>query len=182
MHRTVWPLTAALVIALGGCASHSGHGASKPPKHPISAQLVAVDDSGVSGSVQVTRIPGGAHLQGRISGLTPGSVHALHLHAHGDCTAPNRGSAGGHFNPRGSEHGDPAGLVHHLGDIANQTADAQGVIAIDVNLRDVSVDSKLNDDVIGHALVLRAGPDDYTTQPDGGGGAAIACGVILKKE
>lgn len=178
MPRFALLATGLIVLILTGCAGHTDN---KPPKHPFQAVLQPVAGSGVEGTLQVTAIPGGIRIHGQITGLAPGSAHALHLHTRGDCTAPNGGSPGGHFNPRGGEHGDPVGLVHHAGDMANQIADAQGRIELDTTIARLSVDSQLNDDVLGRSLVLRAGADDYTTQPDGGGGPAIACGVITKK-
>jgi Cu-Zn family superoxide dismutase len=120
------------------------------------------------------------HLIGRITGLTPGSTHGFHIHEHGDCSAADAGSAGGHFDPTRSEHGDPAAMIHHAGDIANLVADAQGDVGVDVTVHGVSIDTGTSDDVLGRAFIVHADPDDYTTQPAGNSGARIACGVILK--
>ena len=34
------------------------------------------------------------------------------------------------------------------------------------------------DDVVGRAVVIHESPDDYRTQPAGGSGIKIACGII----
>jgi Cu/Zn superoxide dismutase len=36
--------------------------------------------------------------------------------------------------------------------------------------------------VVGRVLVVHTGPDDLNTQPDGGVGAPVACGVIAPVE
>lgn len=177
MRRSTLVRACLLALMLAGCASHP---AARPPGYPVGIDLLPVAGSGVSGRIELTAAPGGIHLRGVIRGLAAGSLHGLHIHQDGDCTAVNDGSAGGHFNPRGGDHGDPAGLTHHAGDLANQAADGRGEIHLDMSVAGLTMDSGLNDDVLGHALVLQSGSDDYTTQPDGGGGAAIACGVIMK--
>jgi Cu-Zn family superoxide dismutase len=35
-------------------------------------------------------------------------------------------------------------------------------------------------DVIGHAIVIHGGVDDFKTQPSGNAGPRIGCGVIKK--
>ncbi|MBS0455701.1 MAG: superoxide dismutase family protein [Proteobacteria bacterium] len=167
-------------LVLASCASVPNIPLLKSEKKPVLAVLEPVAGSGVSGTLEVAAVADGVRIAGRITGVAPGSMHGLHIHERGDCSAPDS-SPGGHFNPRGADHGDAAALVHHLGDLPNQGADAQGNMAVDVTVHQATLDSKLNDDVLGRSLVLRAGPDDYSTQPDGGGGAAIACGVILRK-
>ena len=174
--------TCVLALALAGCASHSGTKPPKEPKHPIEIVLAALGDSRAAGTLQAESVPGGVRIHGTITGLAPGSTHGLHIHEHGDCSASDASSAGGHFNPTATEHGDPGALVHHAGDIANQLADAQGHIDVDVTVHGVSLETGTNDDALGRALVLQDVPDDYATQPSGGFGSAIACGVILKKD
>ncbi len=65
-------------------------------------------------------------MAGEISGLAPSSEHGFHLHATGDCSAPDAKSAGDHFNPDNALHGGPAASPKHLGDIPNITSDAEG--------------------------------------------------------
>ncbi|HTA64406.1 MAG TPA: superoxide dismutase family protein [Xanthomonadaceae bacterium] len=182
MLRSTVVSTCALTLALAGCASHSGTKPPKPPRHPIEIALAPVGDSRVEGKLEVVVVPDGVRIQGTITGLAPGSTHGFHIHQHGDCSSSDASSAGGHFNPTATEHGDPVALVHHAGDIANQLADAQGRIDVDQTVHGVSLDTGTNDDVLGRAVVLQDGPDDYVTQPSGGSSAAIACGVILKKD
>ncbi|HEY2344750.1 MAG TPA: superoxide dismutase family protein [Xanthomonadaceae bacterium] len=173
--------TCVFALALSGCASHSDTKPAKLPRHPIEAVLAPVGEGKVAGTLEITEVPGGVRIQGQITGLVPDSMHGIHIHEHGDCTGADSGSVGGHFNPTGVEHGDPVGLVHHAGDIANQVADAQGTINMDVTLHGVSLANGTSDDVLGRAVVLDHDTDDYSTQPSGNSGPAIACGVILKK-
>ena len=62
----------------------------------------------------------------RLEGLTPNARHGLHIHELGDCRAPDASSAGGHFNPQGTEHGGPEGEKRHAGDLGNVHADCIG--------------------------------------------------------
>ena len=94
-------------------------------------------------------------------------------------------SAGGHFNPGATQHGDPAHAAHHGGDFGNIVADAGGVASFQmsvpiaqINLIDGSPVAVLN-----RAVIVHAAPDDLITQPTGNSGARVACGVIaLKRE
>ena len=164
----------ALAIALSGCAGLKA-------KKPIEVRVAATAGNNVSGTMTATSVTGGVRFMGRLTGLEPGSTHGFHVHEHGDCTASDASSAGGHFNPTGGEHGDPQGMTHHAGDIPNQVADAHGGVDVDATVRGLSLGTGTSDDVLGRALVVHADPDDYTTQPSGNSGARIACGVILRK-
>ena len=42
----------------------------------------------------------------------------------------------------------------------------------------VTLGSGAANDILGRALVVHAGPDDYTSQPAGNSGARVGCGVI----
>ena len=114
-----------------------------------------------------------------LSGLEPGSVHGLHIHEKGDCSAPDATSAGPHFSLAGQQHGTPQGESHHAGDLGNVTANSSGKASASL----VVPASKLTLvagplSVVGRAVVVHAGPDDLKSQPAGNSGARIACGVI----
>jgi len=111
--------------------------------------------------------------------LPPG-IHALHIHAMGSCEKPDFKSAMGHFNPYGRQHGlkNPDGA--HAGDLLNITIGQGGTGATIVAASLVTLgkgDNSLFRDR-GTAIMIHAGPDDYTTDPTGNAGPRIACGVI----
>ena len=126
----------------------------------------------------VVRIGDSIHVTGALLGLPPNTEVGFHIHEKGDCSAPDASSAGGHFNPTNTEHGDPQGAMHHGGDMLNAKSDAQGTAQVDVVASGVSLTSGQPDDVHGKAIVLHEKRDDYKTQPSGDSGKRIACGVI----
>jgi Cu-Zn family superoxide dismutase len=175
MLRSLTVLTCAAALATAGCAALK----SKPSDATI--VLVSTAGSSVVGTLTATPVAAGVHLQGRITGLVPGSTHGFHIHERGDCSASDASSAGGHFNPTGTEHGDPAGFTHHAGDIANLVADAQGNVDVDATVHGVSLGTGTADDILGRAVIVHRDADDYATQPAGNSGPRLACGVILRK-
>jgi Cu-Zn family superoxide dismutase len=120
----------------------------------------------------------GVRISGELAGLKPGSEHGFHVHENGDCSAPDATSAGGHFNPADQAHGSMDANPHHVGDMPNQKANAQGVADVNVLAHDMSLDPGSEHNVIGRALIVHEQPDDYQSQPSGNAGARIACGVI----
>jgi Cu-Zn family superoxide dismutase len=119
-------------------------------------------------------------IRGEITGLVPGKEHGFHVHEVGECSLPDFKSAGEHFNPTKDPHGGPESKARHLGDIANAKADENGRATIDVSVTGATLGDKDAGpaEILGKALVVHALPDDYKTQPSGGAGARIACGVI----
>jgi superoxide dismutase, Cu-Zn family len=121
----------------------------------------------------------GVVIQFQVKGLSPG-LHAVHVHAVGQCTAPAFTSAGSHFNPTQKKHGlnNPEGP--HAGDLPNMLVAQDGsgryeVFADGVTLKGGPA-SLLDSD--GSALVIHAGVDDNSTDPAGNAGDRVACGVI----
>jgi len=186
--RTFGILTAALTLACAGCHSHEvkpvavDSGTMMPRRSAgiseARVMLAPASGSNVAGSLTFTADGNDVHVQGQLNGLQPGTTHGFHIHEKGNCSAPDGSSAGGHFNPFGMAHGDPAAGVHHAGDIPNQTADAQGVAIVDVIVHGISLGTGGADDVLGRSLVVHRDRDDYATQPAGNSGARVACGVI----
>ena len=181
---------AALAAASASCAGHkapaSGGGtaaspaAAKGSTEPLAhAKLEPRSGSDVRGSAEFVEHAGKVTLTLTVSGLTPGE-HAFHLHEKGDCSAPDATSAGGHWNPTAEGHGKWGTHPFHRGDVANLVADASGNAKLTFTTDLWSIGGDPSRDVVGHALVIHAKPDDFTTQPTGNAGGRVACGVIEK--
>jgi len=142
--------------------------------------LVSAAGSSVKGNLTLTGEGDAVSIRGEITGLTPGKEHGFHIHEGGECSLPDFQSAGGHFNPTKDPHGGPGSTPRHQGDIPNIKADDNGKATFDINVKGVTLVDKdgAPTEIIGKALVVHAMPDDYKTQPSGGSGARIACGVI----
>lgn len=109
-------------------------------------------------------------------GLAPG-WHGLHLHAVGDCSDTGEfKKSGGHHGKIEGGHGllNPNGP--EAGDLPNLWAAADGSAGYEAFTRLTALDSLLDED--GSALIIHEGEDDHLTQPIGGAGARVACGVI----
>lgn len=112
----------------------------------------------------------------RVSGLKADAKHAMHVHEFGDLSAPDGSSAGGHFNPAGTDHGLPDSEVKHPGDFGNLQADAEGNANLVLTVKGLSlVEGKHA--ILGRAVVVHAG-EDKGTQPSGDAGDRIAHGII----
>lgn len=147
---------------------------------PASAQAALASASGSSVTGQLTFNAGtdGVTISGELSGLPPNTEHGFHLHAMGDCSAPDAASAGDHFNPDNKMHGGPTSTDKHLGDIPNIQADAGGKATVNAAIAGATLGDGGPHDLVGKAVIVHAMPDDYATQPSGNSGARIACGVI----
>ncbi|MDG2523927.1 superoxide dismutase family protein [Stenotrophomonas sp. HITSZ_GD] len=197
----------ATTLALGACkreapatdatteapADHAGHDAAAPqapaaptapeapnaPAPSATAEIKPTQGNDVKGSVTFKVVDGALRVSGQLSGLKPNSEHGFHIHEKGDCSAPDGSSAGGHFNPAQSQHGNVTADPHHGGDMPNITADAQGNATIDGPVSsNVNIGKGDDFDITGHAVIVHADADDYKTQPTGNAGGRLACGVI----
>jgi len=198
--RSVLATTGLATLALSACMSHKAPapaGAQAPaapqPAAPAAPPPVpaAVKHSGPH-AVAVLEPRGGSKVKGRaefseadgkvtlvltVTGLTPGE-HAFHLHEKGDCSAPDATSAGGHWNPTSEAHGKWGAHPFHRGDVANLVAGADGRATLTFSTDLWSIGGDASRDVIGRALIVHAKADDFTTQPTGGAGGRVACGVV----
>ncbi|MGQ0505084.1 MAG: superoxide dismutase family protein [Myxococcaceae bacterium] len=118
---------------------------------------------------------GGVTLTLNMTNLTPG-MHAVHLHDKGDCSAFDATSTGGHWNPTNMAHGAPTAAAHHVGDVGNLMANANGTGTLTFTQSDWAVVGEKG--VVGHAVIVHAAVDDFVTQPTGNAGGRISCGVI----
>ncbi|WP_281977867.1 superoxide dismutase family protein [Pseudorhizobium flavum] len=148
---------------------------------PGVARATFINTEGASiGTATLQETPHGLLIQGKATDLPPG-LHGFHVHETGKCDAQDGfKSAGGHFAPAGNDHGFVTDKGPHAGDIANQTAMADGTMVVEVfneNLRLAQGENVLLDDD-GAALVIHATADDYRSQPSGNSGDRIACAII----
>jgi superoxide dismutase, Cu-Zn family len=141
------------------------------------AEILPTEGQKVGGVIKFSRTADMVTLQGTVTGLKPGA-HGIHIHALGDCSAPDASSAGDHFEPADDPHGSPEDLPdsHHVGDLGNITAGANG--EAEVNITDTEIELSGPNSVVDKAFIVHEGRDDFETQPSGDSGARIGCGVI----
>ena len=109
-----------------------------------------------------------------LDGLEPGP-HGIHIHAIGSCS-PDFGASGGHINVDNKQHGllNPDGPDN--GDLPNIYAAADGTVQAELFTTRAGPDMLMDDD--GSAIVVHENRDDHITQPIGGAGGRVACGVL----
>ncbi len=145
------------------------------------AQLVNAAGARIGRAV-LTQGPTGLLIRIEATGMTPG-WHGVHIHATGACAAPFT-SAGAHVNH--GEPGAPHGLLNAEGpddgDLPNIYATADGAINAEVFTTEARIaragPGQWLWDADGSAIVIHASADDHISQPIGGAGARVACGVM----
>lgn len=134
----------------------------------------------LQGIVIFSALPGGTEVALEVNGLplykpaTPGSSqvgpHGFHMHENGSCEIGDPEepfeAAGGHWNPTNEPHGNHAG-------------DFPVVFSNNGYARMTFVTNRFTvPQIIGKSIILHQGPDDYKTQPSGGSGKRLGCGII----
>ena len=116
-----------------------------------------------------------------LEGLDPG-IHAFHLHEKADCSSDDGKSSGGHWNPTAQPHGQwGSEKGYHRGDVGNFTADENGRGTVSFNTTEWCMNcDDLNKNILGKAVIVHQGTDDYTTQPTGDAGGRVSCGGIIE--
>jgi len=166
-------LLSALIVgvALAGCSK-------KIAEVKVKEALAVVnptEGSKVHGTVSFVTDGKGTRIIANIEGLSPG-LHGFHIHELGNCSSPDVNSAGGHFNPAGMPHAAPKSENRHVGDLGNLEADKNGLARLEVTDDLISLDGPKS--IVGRSVIVHARADDFKTQPTGGAGARVACGVI----
>jgi superoxide dismutase, Cu-Zn family len=135
------------------------------------------------GTATLTESPHGVLIHLDLKGLPPGPK-AIHIHSVGTCEDPDEGfvASKGHLNPDGKEHGlfNPAGP--DAGDLPNLYIRDDGTFEAEffttlASLGEAEGRARILDED-GAALVIHINRDDHITQPIGGAGPRIACGVV----
>jgi Cu-Zn family superoxide dismutase len=172
---------AATLFAVTACTGYAAvaHAEGKS----VSMNLIAADGGGAPvGTIELEDSSGGLVLKPNLKGLPPGA-HGFHLHVKPSCAPGEQDGkmaagigAGGHFDPHEThKHLGPDAADGHQGDLPVLK------VADDGSATEVLTAPHLKlADMIGHALMIHAGGDNYADQPKplGGGGARIACGVV----
>lgn len=165
-------LAAALLLPMGAFAQ--------------TVEMHAVTAEGIGetiGKVVIEADQEGTRLTPDLAGLPPGA-HGFHVHEHGSCEPKEAdgkptaaGAAGGHYDPeKTGRHAGPYG-DGHLGDLPVLYVNAEGKATDPVLAPRIKPEQ-----MAGRALMVHAGGDNYSDEPEklGGGGARVACGVIPK--
>ena len=145
-------------------------------------ELSPKNNSKVIGKAKFEETNGVVVMTVVVNGLSQG-MHAIHIHEKSDCSSDDGKSAGGHWNPTAKPHGKwGAKTGYHKGDIGN--------FNVNKSDGDTEVEFKSDEwcigcgdptkDILGKAIIIHQGEDDYTSQPSGAAGSRVSCGGIIK--
>ena len=150
-------------------------------KKTMTITLSPKSESTVSGTVNFVQENGQVKLAANMTGLTEG-VHAIHIHQTADCSSVDGKSAGGHWNPTAQPHGKWGTKDgYHKGDIGNFTVEADGLGTIKMMTDEWCIGcGDENKDILGKAIIVHQGTDDFTSQPSGAAGARVSCAGIIE--
>jgi len=147
----------------------------------VKVSLESKSGSKATGELYFKEVNGEVLLKGKFLNLSPGT-HAIHIHEKADCSSEDGKSAGGHWNPTFQNHGkwgDKNG--YHKGDIGNIEVDENGYGKITMKTSEwcIGCDDETKN-ILGKAIIVHQGTDDFVTQPTGGAGARVSCGGIIQ--
>ncbi|MBT8234654.1 MAG: superoxide dismutase family protein [Bacteroidia bacterium] len=147
----------------------------------VNFKMEPKSNSSVAGEVSFTEENGQITMLATFSGLSPGE-HAIHIHEKADCSSDDGKSTGGHWNPTLEPHGKwGAEEGFHKGDIGNFEADenGNGSITFTTDQWCLGCDDDTKN-ILGKAVIVHQGVDDFTSQPSGAAGARISCTGIIQ--
>ena len=193
MKKIVFPLIALIFITLISCKEKNKNSLTtvekteevspssiSQEKKEIIVQLEPKSGSKAVGKLIFKEVDGVVSLEAKFQGLTAG-MHAIHIHEKADCSSVDGKSAGGHWNPTFTNHGkwgNEGG--YHKGDIGNFEVDESGYGKRIMETTEWCIgcedDTK---NILGKAIIVHQGTDDFTSQPSGAAGARIICGGII---
>jgi Cu-Zn family superoxide dismutase len=163
-------------LAAFALAATIGLTAAASAQAPAHSAALAKAGGGSAGTVTLWAAPKGVLLKVEASGLTPG-WHAIHLHEKGDCSDAAFKSAGAHTHQATpAVHGLLNPQANDTGDLPNIWVGADGTARAELFTSLTMLPALLDAD--GSAVVIHAKADDHSTQPIGGAGDRVACGVV----
>lgn len=182
---------AAVGALAAGCATAQAPVATSMPRQtpatapvpgPFSTAVLRTAAGVDAGTVTAYRGPLGLLFKVEGKGW-PTGWHGVHLHSVGTCEGPGFTSAGGHIDH--STGNRPHGLLNmaggpELGDLPNVHAGTDGSVMAEVYMSGAQISAPGQDvmDADGFAFIVHANRDDHVSQPIGGAGDRIACGVF----
>jgi|SRR5690606_11566708 len=178
---SLFKLTALCAVSAAlftGCASTS---TSTENVKTVTLNAVSAQGIGESiGTVLLSDSPAGLVIRTNLKQL-PAGERGFHIHENGSCAPGEKDgkpgaalAAGSHYNPnQAPHHGTP--VTGHLGDLPALKVNTDGTARVTLLAPRLKVA-----DVQGRAIMVHAGGDNYSDEPQplGGGGERIACGVI----
>ncbi len=180
MKNIIFFLILSVNFIMGCSSNHKSHGsmagASAPVYYAVATMNPTAGNS-VSGEVHFSEGFGEVKIVAKLKGLPPNSEHGFHIHEFGDCRAPDATSAGGHYNPTKMSHGAPHSESYHAGDLGNIKSNKKGEATLKIEMRNISLSGTLSP-VLGRGVIVHKNADDLVSQPTGGAGDRIACGII----
>ena len=193
MKKIVFPLIALIFITLISCKEKKKNSLTtvekteevspssiSQEKKEIIVQLEPKSGSKAVGKLMFIEVDGVVSLAAKFQGLSPG-MHAIHIHEKADCSSIDGKSAGGHWNPTFTNHGKWGNEDgYHKGDIGNFNVIDNGYGKITMETSEWCIgcedDTK---NILGKAIIVHQGTDDFTSQPSGAAGTRIICGGII---
>jgi Cu-Zn family superoxide dismutase len=147
---------------------------------PKTAEAEIVNTKGEKiGSASLIQTKDGLKVAIQASHLPPGE-HGIHFHETGTCKSPHFKSAGGHFSPTHKQHGLKSARGPHSGDLPNLKVNSDGTAMTEMTTKRVTLmpgnNSLLKEG--STSIIIHDKQDDQMTDPSGGSGDRIACGVI----
>lgn len=155
--------------------------ATSPASGETATAMLKTADGKSVGEAKVMQTASGLDLVLDVNGMPPGN-HGVHIHATGQCDAPDFKSAGGHWNPTNKSHGLKSDNGSHMGDFVNLEVAADGTGHLERPIENASLENGPNAllEADGAAFIVHEGQDDQMTDPSGDSGARLACGVFTK--
>ncbi len=134
------------------------------------------------GTAHLIQGPNGTLIRLDLTGLPPG-FKAIHIHETGTCDDHDQGfeASGGHLNPEDRKHGLMNAAGPDAGDLVNVYVHSDGTAQAELFTMLATLDGSIGATILdedGAALVMHENPDDHYSQPIGGAGDRIVCGVV----
>jgi Cu-Zn family superoxide dismutase len=143
--------------------------------------LTPKSGSNVAGFALFDEQNGTVRLSVTVRGLSEGT-HAIHLHEKADCSSDDGKSTGGHWNPTFAPHGAwGSENGYHKGDIGNFEVGADGIgrVYFETDEWCIGCEDETKN-ILGKAIIVHQGADDFVSQPSGAAGARISCAGIVE--